>query len=127
MRLDWNAVGAGLVVALAVAVPFALVAQAVDAADGDPGGWVFLLVLGVYAGLVGGGYVAGRRAADTPLTHGAVAAFAAFVVVQAIGVVRRLVASEHINWGGIVFNGLLSACFGVLGGLIATRRSSAAS
>jgi putative membrane protein (TIGR04086 family) len=126
MKLDWNTVGAGLAVALAVAVPFALVAQAIDSGDNDPGGWVFLLVIGVYAAFMGGGYVAGRRAPDTPLTHGAVAAFGAFVVVQAIGIVRRLVADEHINWGGIVFNGLLSACFGVLGGLIATRRSSTA-
>ena len=123
-ELDRRAIGAGAVVALVIAVPPTLIAQALnslDAIDSDSA-WLALFLPIVFAGFVLGGYSAARRVTESPLAHGAAAALAAFVAVQLIGIVRQLVAGDDIEWVGIVFNALLSACLGVIGAMVATRR-----
>jgi hypothetical protein len=51
----------------------------------------------------------------------ALAAAAAYLIVQSVGVVRRLVADEPISWVGYPFLALLMATCGMLGGLFARR------
>ena len=126
-QLDRRAVGAGTLVALAIAAPPALIAQALTSVDavGEDSGWLFLFLPVVFAGFTIGGYTAARRRTDTPLLHGAVAALLAFLVVQVIGVVRQLIAGDEIRWARITFNAMLSACLGAIGGIIAARRQAA--
>lgn len=116
-------VGAG--VALAVSVPAALLAQALDEAGtvDDDSSWLLLLFLVVLAGMVAGGYVAASRRPDAPLTNGAVAAFAAYALVQTIGAIRLTVSGESVTWAAIPFFALLSSAAGVAGALIADHRT----
>jgi putative membrane protein (TIGR04086 family) len=125
--IDRRAVGAGALVALVIAVPPTLVAQALNALDviDDGSAWLVLFLPIVLAGFFAGGYAAARRSTDTPFAHGALAALLAFVTVQVIGVVRQLVAGDSIAWAGIVFNALLSACVGTLGAMVAIRKVEA--
>jgi putative membrane protein (TIGR04086 family) len=122
LEIDWGAVWAGAATALLVAVPAALLAQGIDAAVSGDQDWLRLLVLPQLFAFVLGGFGAGRRRPDTPMLHGALAALVAFVLVQAIGVVRLLVADEDVNWVAIAFSFLMSACLGAIGGRVALNR-----
>ena len=68
VELDRPAVVKGMVVAAAIAVPFALLGLA--ASDDDSLGWAgWLSVLGVLLGLVIGGFLAGARPARRRAAH----------------------------------------------------------
>ncbi len=120
-ELDPRAVLRGTLVALVVAVPFAVVGQVVLDPD-TSSGWGVLLAVGVLFGLLVGGFAAAReQRVGAPLAHGIVAALAAFAAVQVLGIARRLVAGDDIRWGRIVSSALLSLIAGTLGGLLASR------
>ena len=114
-------VGAGL--ALAIAFPAALVAQIVDtlADDESTPGWVYLLVLVVMVGLVIGGFAAGRRQPDRAGTAGALAGLLAILVVQIVGIIRRVVIDAGVAWGTIPFTTGLGVVFAYLGGAAGSR------
>ncbi|MCB1005240.1 MAG: TIGR04086 family membrane protein [Acidimicrobiales bacterium] len=127
-RLDGRAVLLGGVVALAIAVPPAVLAQVQSDRDALEGSnWVLVLFAVVLLAFVVGGYVAADRADGDPLAHGAVAAVAAFVVVQGYGVLRRLADGDEIRWLGMLFALLLAGSCGTVGAILASvrgRRSS---
>lgn len=121
-ELNLRAVASGFGVAVLIALPAGVVAQIIadrSTTRGPAQGALFFVVL---AAFTLGGFVAARPNRDTPQIHGAVAALAAFAAIQTIGVVRRLLSGDDINFGGVVFNGLLAATCGLLGGLIARRQ-----
>ena len=121
-QLDRRAVAVGAAVAMAIALPAALLAEAlVDDEESALGPPLFLLVL-VGFGL--GGFVAARRAPAAPLSNGAVAALAAYVIIQGVGVVRRVIADETVSPAGIVFAALLASSTGLLGAFLARRRTA---
>lgn len=123
--LDRRAVLIGATWTILLAAPAAIVtAVLADTDDGtDQSNWVFLAFLTVVAAYLLGGAQAGRRAPATPFTHGAAATLVGFVVIQAAGAVRRLVADESVSAGALVFNALLAASFGVVGGWLGARRA----
>lgn len=123
--LDLRALAAGTFVTLVVAVPPAVVAQlASDRSDAVGSNWVLVLFGLVLLGFLAGGFVAARRAPEAPLTHGAAAAFAAYLLVQGYGVIRHLVAGDDLRWVGIAFTALLAATCGIVGALVAGLRRS---
>jgi hypothetical protein len=95
-------VAAGVGLALAVAVPAALLAQVVDAvSDDDPGLLAYPLALVVLAGMAAGGDLVGRRASQAPARLGAITGLVAIAVVQALGIARRAVAGDDIAWATV--------------------------
>ena len=124
VELDRAAVVKGMVVAGAIAVPFALLGLA--ASDEDSLGWAgWLSVLGILLGLVIGGFLAGRdQRVGAPLTNGIVAAVAVYVVVQGIGIVKRAVAGDDLNWAKYASSLLLSIVAGTVGALLASMASA---
>jgi hypothetical protein len=120
-----SAVLVGALVALAVAVPAALLAQTLDEAGSvdDDSGWLLVLFVVILAGMAAGGYVAAYNRPDAPLTNSALAALTAYLVVQGIGAVRLVLAGEPVTWVAIPFFALLSSASGMTGGLIADRRA----
>lgn len=116
-------IGAG--VALAVCVPAALLAQVLDQAGtvDDDSSWLLVLFGVILVGMAAGGYVAAERRLDAPLTNGACAALAAYLLVQTIGAVRLLAAGDSVTWVAIPFFALLSAAAGMTGGLLADHRA----
>lgn len=123
--LDLEAVLKGMAVSIVVCLPLALLSQAIaDSTDDDPSRWAFLLYLGVLLGFALGGFVTGRAAREYPYTNGAVAALAAFVVIQGVGIVVRLVGGDPIHVVAAVFNGLVAYGCGLTGALAGARNPS---
>lgn len=119
MRLDGRAVGAGALVALAVAVPVATVGSVLldDGSDA-----VFAFAVLSLAGFFAGGWVAGARRPLAPGRHGAAAALAGFAVAQAVAAVLQSARDEDLRPVAWVFNALLATSVGLLGGATAGRR-----
>lgn len=123
--LDGRAVVAGAVVALVVAVPTIVISSL---ADVDPrSNAVFIPFLVYLAGLVAGGWRAGRLRPEAPLSNGCVAAIAAYAVLAVVVSVIRVASDRSLDVVSLAFNGFLAGSAGILGGLIAGWRRPAGS
>ena len=119
-RLDWDAVRAGGLVCLVLAVPFSLAGR--WAADNDDGGLAGALVFCAVVGFViGAGCAAWIQRVDAPLTHGVVTAAGTYVLAQAVFVTIRLARGLDVQWFGVVFNLTVVTFAGVLGGFLGQR------
>lgn len=117
------AIEAGAVAALWVAVPAAVAGEVlVDGEGGERSALALALTAVILAGCALGGFVAASARREAPLSHGAVAALAAYVVVQGAGVVLLAVRGEEIRVVAILFNAMLASSVGLLGAMVATRR-----
>lgn len=126
MRLDLRAIAVGAALAVGVATVAIVAVQLIDAAvDLDRDSNLLLVFYAVLlGGLVAGGRLAAARRLDAPLAHGALAAISAYVVLIAVITVVRL-ASGRVGPDpvAVVFNGLMSASVGILGGFLAAREA----
>jgi hypothetical protein len=114
-----GAVWRGAVTALVVALPAGVVNQFV--ADGAGSPVTLLLWVVIMFGAAAGGYAVVRLCPDAGLPHAAAAGAAAYVVVQGVGVLRRLTTGEQISWIAYPFLMLLMATVAMLGGVYARR------
>jgi putative membrane protein (TIGR04086 family) len=123
MTVDWKAIGAGVVAALVLALPAGLIGAVVVNDESNNGVFVFFLV--IMAGMLVGGFVAGSKRPDSPLTHGAIAAVLAYALAQTVTVLVRVLGDTKLRSPVVyIFNALLMASLGVVGGLIAERRNA---
>jgi putative membrane protein (TIGR04086 family) len=121
--IDWKAVSAGVVAALALALPAALIGAVV--VDDESSNSVFVFFLVIMAGMLVGGFVAGSKRPDTPLTHGAIAGAVAYGISQTLTVLVRLLGGTVLRSPVVyVFNALLAASLGIVGGRVAERRNA---
>jgi len=120
MNVDRRAVLAGAQLAVFVAAAAIVLAQVITSlTDGDANLLLYLVLLG---GLAAGGRVAAMRQPESPLTHGALAALAAYVVLIAvITLIRLALGREVADPVSLVFNGLMAASAGMFGGYLAVR------
>lgn len=121
MKVDRSAVLAGARLAVVVGGASIVLAQAVKSlTDVDANLLLYLVLLG---GLTAGGRVAGRRRPESPLTHGALAALAAFALLIAVITVIRLALDREVaDPVSLLFNGLMAASAGIFGGFLAMAR-----
>lgn len=119
------AVLAGALVALAIAVPAGILAQALDEAGKveDDSTWLIVLFAVILAGMAAGGHLAAIRRLDAPLSNSAVAALSAYLLVQAVAAVRLVLLDEPVTWVAIPFFALLCSAAGMTGGLVADHRA----
>ncbi len=124
--LNVPAVRHGAIICLLIAAPAAVVQRVLAEDDGgtDQSNWVFLALFAIVLAYLIGGAVAGRRSPDAPFVNGAAANLAAFVAVQVIAAVVRLVQGDGLSIIGIVFNALLAATIGVVGAGIGVWRAT---
>jgi hypothetical protein len=121
LSVDRRAVLAGARLAVIVAVPAIILGQALESAAG--GNAVIPLYLVILGGLCAGGRRAALRQPLSPLTHGALAALAAYVsLVVAIVLIQLALGREVADPVSLVFNGLMAASAGMFGGYLAARR-----
>ena len=122
--LEGPAVLRGASVAICICLPAALAAQAlVDVDEGEEtSNLVFLFFALVLAGFALGGWWAARSAPTAPFSNGAVAALAAFAVIQGVALVVRLIGDEPVNVPALVFNGVVAYGAGLLGASIWRRQ-----
>ena len=124
MKIDRNAVVAGAALGAAVAAAAIVLAQAIKSLTGSNANLLLYLVL--LGGLVLGGRAAARRQPTAPLTHGALAALVAYVaLIVVITGLRLALGREVADPVSLVFNGLMAASAGILGGYLAARRAEA--
>lgn len=113
----------GAVTALVVALPAGILNQLlVDSGDVEKTSPVtYLFVLLILFGGAAGGWAVIRLAPTARLAYAAGAAALAYVLVQGIGVLIRLVSGDTISWLSYPFLALLMATCGMLGGMFARR------
>jgi hypothetical protein len=97
MELDPAALVRGVVVAAVICVPAALV----------------------------GAVSAHHQRVGSPLSHGILAAGALFVIVQGIGILRRAISGDGIEWSRVLSSAVLALVAGAIGGVIGGRMGSA--
>jgi putative membrane protein (TIGR04086 family) len=86
---------------------------------------VFAFFLVIMAGMLVGGFVAGSKRPDSPSTHGALAGLIAYALAQIVTVMVRVLDHSTVRSPVVyVFNALLMASLGAVGGLIAERRNA---
>ncbi|MFM7063173.1 MAG: hypothetical protein ACKO04_06745 [Actinomycetes bacterium] len=115
------AVRQGVLTALVLALPAALLNVLVVDQQGTSSPWKFALWFVILFGGAAGGFAVLRLSQTAGFVHAASAAFWAYVVVQGVGVVRRLFAGEPISWLAFPFLAMLMATCGMLGGAVARR------
>jgi len=121
--ISWNAVAAGVVAALVFALPAGLVGAVVVDDESNNGVFVFFLV--IMLGMLAGGFVAGSKRPDMPMTHGALAGAVAYVIAQTMTVLVRVLDGTDLRSPVVyVFNALFAASLGVVGGRLADRRNA---
>lgn len=136
-----RAVRAGALTCLVISAPAAVIqASLSDSGETDRSNWVYLTLLAIVAAYLSGGAVAGRVASsgrnrnpdahrvatDAPMTNGAAATFIAFAVVQSVAAVFRIAGGDGINLLALIFNALLAAAIGTVGGGIGAYLSNRA-
>lgn len=121
MKVDRDAVLAGARLAVLVGAASIVLAQAIKSlTDTDANLLLYVVLLG---GLTVGGLVAGRRQPASPLTHGALAAVAAYLILIAvITAIRVALGREVADPVSLIFNGLMSASAGLFGGYLSLVR-----
>jgi hypothetical protein len=126
LNVDRSAVLAGARLAVLVGAGAITAAQAITSlTDSDANLLLYLVLLG---GLGAGGRLAALRQPLAPLTHGALAAIAAYVaLIVVITAIRLALGKEVADPVSLVFNGLMAASAGMFGGYLAIRRLGGAS
>jgi predicted permease len=118
-RWDLDALRAGGLVCLVVAVPLTIVASVVDS---DSAGLNALLFFGALFGfVVGAGCAAWVQRRGTPISHGMVAAAGAYLIAQIVFVAVRLVRGDDVDWLAIFFTLSLVLGAGLVGGVLGRR------
>ena len=122
MNVDRRAVLAGAQLALPVAGAATVAGQVVKwITEGDLNLVLYLVVLAAW---VMGGRVAGRRQPESPLTHGALAALLAYVVLIVVLTLIDLARGNEVAHPVYVMsNALMAASMGIVGGSLAVRRN----
>jgi len=121
MTVDWRAVVAGARLAVFVAAAAIVLGQAIRSLTGTSAALPLYLVL--LGGLAAGGRAAARRQPSSPLTHGALAALTAYIVLIAVIIVVDLLLDREVaDPVLLVFHALMSASAGIFGGYLAARR-----
>jgi hypothetical protein len=128
--IEWKAVGAGAVAALAGSSIVLVAVLIIEGATGisNDSNWFFVLYLLVLLAMAYGGFVAASSAPDMPLLHGSLAPVPAFVITLVVAVLIKLAKGTSWNVGNLVvvetFNLFMSMTAGMLGGRLAQRHLS---
>jgi hypothetical protein len=124
VNVDRSAVLAGAGLGVAVGAGAIAVSQAIASlTDSDSGILLFLLFVVLLGGLAAGGRRAALRQPSSPLTHGSLAALAAYAALLiAITAIRLALGKEVADPVYVVSNALWAASAGMVGGYLALRQ-----
>jgi hypothetical protein len=123
VNIDTRAVVFGAAVGLVIALPAGILGALVVSGDDSGAAYPFyILILGA---IVLAGFVAGSKRPDAPMTHGAFAGVVAYGVAQAFAILVKAAKGDALSSPAVlIFNTLLMASLGVVGGFIAERRNA---
>lgn len=114
-RWDLDAIRAGAIICLVLAIPFTLVGLVADGAR-------LISFFGAVVGFViGSGGAAWAQRCGTPLSHALVTAIGTYAVAQGVFVLIRVVTGRDVNWYGVFFTLSIVSLAGLLGGILGSR------
>ena len=117
-RWDVDAIRAGALICLVLAIPFTLLGLVSDGAR------VISFFGAVIGFIVGSGSAAWAQRSGTPLSHALVTAIGTYVAAQAVFVVLRLVTGREVNWFGVFFTLSIVSFAGIVGGFLGSWMQS---
>lgn len=118
-RWDVDALRAGASVCITLAVPFRILAFAIDSDSSGLNALFFALFIAFF--VIGAGCAAWVQRVATPLSHALLTAIGTYVVVEAVFVVVRLVRGTAIPWFALFFTLSAISAAGLLGGFLGSR------
>lgn len=114
-RWDVDAIRAGAIICLVLAIPFTLLGLVSDS-------FRVISFFGAVIGfIIGSGGAAWTQQRGTPQSHALVTAMGTYAVAQAIFVTIRLVTGREVNWFGIFFTLSIVSFAGLIGGFLGSR------
>lgn len=119
--IDWAAVRAGAMVAIAICLPVALAANILIDEPDESTLATTVSFVAVLAGFSVGGWVAARRSADTPYSSAGVSGLVAFAAIEAVAIVSLALRDEPINVVVIVANAFFAYGAAMLGAALVAR------
>ena len=126
-EIDWKVVlpAAVAVVAVGVVVNVAANVAGLSSASKSDSGALFFFYLVDLAAAGIAGFRAARRRLDTPLLHGALVGFCAYVVIAILSTLINVAAGHGVpRIQFLIFNGFMLTVAGVFGGWVASARGS---
>ncbi len=118
-RWDPDALRAGAIICLVIAVPITVIAAIVDTDDSGLQAFFFFAAFGGF--VIGSGCAAWVQRSGTPLSHALVTAVGTYFAAQAVFVIVELITGGDVNWFGVFFTGTLVAGAGLVGGFLGSR------
>jgi peptidoglycan/LPS O-acetylase OafA/YrhL len=122
-RLDRDAVGAGALVTLAIAVPVIVVVAVLSHNSGRDSNVWFADPIALFVAFVTGGHRAARKRPETPLMHAAAAGGLAMIALAIVSVVGHLVEGKPVPIVSLVLYAQIAIGLAVFGGYVAMRRA----
>lgn len=118
-QLEWPAIRAGALTAIAICLPMAIVANVLI--DDEESAATTVFFVAVLAGFAIGGWVAAKRSIDTPYSSAGVSGLVAFAAIEVVTVVSLALRDETINVIVIVANAFFAYGAAMLGAAIVSR------
>ena len=118
-QLEWPAIRAGALVAIAVCLPIAILANVLI--DDDESALTTVFFVAVLAGFAVGGWVAAKRSVDAPYSSAGMSGLVAFAAIEVVTVVSLALRDEPINVVVIVANAFFAYGAAMLGAAIVAR------
>jgi hypothetical protein len=114
-RWDSDAIRAGAIICLTIAVPFVIIGAVWD-------GLGVVSFFGAVIGfIIGSGSAAWAQRCRTPLSHATVTAVGTFGVVQGVLIVVALLIDNDVNWASIVITLSFVLIASLIGGFLGSR------
>ena len=126
-EIDWKAVLPSAVAVVAVGVVVNVVANLVglSSASKSDSGALFAFYLVDLAAAAVAGYRAARLRLETPLLHGGLVGFCAYVVIAVLSTLINVAAGHGVpRIQFLIFNGFMLTVAGVFGGWVASARGT---
>ncbi len=114
-RWDLDAIRAGALICLVLAIPFTVLGLVSDGAR------VVSFFGAVVGFVIGSGGAAWAQRYGTPLSHALVTAIGTYVVAQGVFVTLRLITGREVNWFGVFFTLSIVSFAGLVGGFLGSR------
>jgi putative membrane protein (TIGR04086 family) len=124
-EIDWKAVLPAAVFVVAVGVVVNVVANVVglDSSSKSDSSALLAFYLVDLVAAAGGGWWAARRRMETPLLHGALVGFCAYVVIAILSTLINTAAGHGVpRVQFLIFNAFMLTAAGLFGGWIASAR-----
>ncbi len=123
-EIKWNVVKTSAIAGLWLLVPITVVSLVLLDDNSSSFARLGFFALTMF-GFTAAGYGGGKLAPHAPMAHGALGAAGTWAIIQAFGVVRRLISGEPIAWIGLPLLGFIAAGCGIGGAAFADwiRRS----